>query len=76
MDDTVAVETCSHRELQGREFMGERTYICTQCHKKLVIPAYTLVENVLMEDVQRRLADLVGEAFGELWKQDVLAYRI
>jgi hypothetical protein len=63
----IVVEICGHPSLNmTQNIRMEREYWCSDCHKKIIIPNYTLASMS-----QSDLAGIVGIVFGARWKRYV-----
>lgn len=74
--------TCTHPQLRSWHdvFPSNWYYLCTTCSRRVTIP----IMHILMEEdgkhvfhrestraARRRMVDMIGEAFGEQWREKV-----
>ena len=69
MNDVVAIDSCTHPEMNSKsDLLGNRIYWCGACRKKIIIPMSQASLNALnTQDAQANFAGMIAVAFGETW---------
>jgi hypothetical protein len=65
MTQTLIAPVCPHLELNMRPEWNQRTYWCSACRKKIIVPMYQT--SLSDRNAQENFGGMIGLTFGEQW---------